>query len=469
MRNFNKNTKILLSLAILAIMAISYVSAFGLTNPIIALAATGCDIQLQSTVSSLGNNNLSYDMTVANNGSATCNSATLTVYYTAGETNQVGTPKPTAPNYYWNLGNLAAGASTKVNIKTTYSGNNLSTEACATANNGTDSCFTNTDPSAAPIAPPADNPPVNNPPTNPPAGSAPFTPKGEFGMWVWTSPADMTDAYRTQLLATANTYSINTLYVTIDDYLDIYNLAPSASRTAKLNSYNDSVGKLLDAAKAANVSIDAEAGWKDWSDPAKRSNSYNMIDYVNAYNSSHTNDFRKLQFDVEPYLLSTYENNKASVLTTYVNYIGDITSRAINSGVDISLVIPHFYDSLQAWTPQVTYNGKTDYTFNHILRILDTASSDSVIIMAYRNTATGDDSTVQLSQQEIKDASTGVHNTKIIVAQEMGNVTPAYVTFYKKTKTYLWGQLTKVDNQFKASSGYNGIAIHYYEPFVALK
>ncbi len=462
MQKIKENKKLLLFVGVSILAAFSYAGLYK-ENPLVALAGSGCNVILQSTVSDIGNNNLSYDMTVSNTGSQVCNSTTLTVYYTPGEVNQIGTPKASISNYYWKLGNLNPGQSTDINIKTTYSGDELNTEACATANNGSDSCVQNTTVVANP------NPPVENPPISSPPTSHPFTPKGEFGMWVWTSPAQMTDSYRTQLINTASTYGFNVLYVTIDDYLDIYNLPASSSRTTKLNNYNDSVGKLLDAAKAAGISVDAEAGWKDWADPSKRNYSYTLIDYVANYNSTHANDFRKMQFDVEPYLLSTYENNKSSVLTTYVNYIGDIVSRAKNLNLPVALVIPHFYDSAQAWTPSVTYNGKTDYTFNHLLSILDTTPNGNIIIMSYRNAAAGTDGAIQLSQQEIKDATTGIHNTKIIVAQETGNVDPAYVTFYRKTKTYMWGQLTKIDSQFKNSSGYNGISIHYYEPFVALK
>lgn len=426
-----------------------------------------CDVKLQSVVTSVATNSLSYDMTVTNQGLQICNSASLTVYYTNGETVQSTVPKATSGNYYWKLGNLAPDQSVKVTINSSYSGNELNTEACATANNGSDSCFTNTNvDEGTPTPLPVELTPPQQLPTD---TSGVFRPKGEYGMWVWESPVQMSDAYRTQMLNVASATGINVVYVTIDDYLAIYNLPAGTNRTNKLIAYNEAVGKLIDAAKLKNIGIDAEAGWKDWSDPAKRANSYNIIDYVSNYNATNVNGFRKLQFDVEPYLLSTYENNKASVLTTYVNYLGDISTRARNLNLDLSLVIPHFYDSAQKWTPTVNYNGKVDYTFNHILRMLDLSEGNDIIIMAYRNTALGKDSTVQISQQEVKDASTGVHSTKVIVAQEMGDVDPSYVTYYGKTRQYLWTQLGKVDAQFKASSGYNGISLHYYEPFTVLR
>ncbi len=447
--------------------------------PVEAADVNGCNIGLAVAVTSPDGKNLSYDMTATNTGLQVCNSSSITIYYSNGEVPQSTTPKANSANYYWKLGNLGTNQSVKVNAKTILnSTDGLHTEACATANNGTDSCVPMSDldinanqipaptPEPEPVPVPTPNPNTETTPvvTNP----ANFYPKGEYGMWVWTSPVQMTDAYRTQLINTASVNNINVLYVTIDDYLAIYNLAPSATRTSKLQAYDAAVVKLIDAAKLKGIAVDAEAGWKDWADPAKRSNSYNVIDYVASFNATHDNDFRKMQFDVEPYLLSTYERNKASVLTNYMNYIGDVVTKAKSVHVDLAFVIPHFYDSIQKWTPQITYNGKLDYTFNHILSILDTTDNASIIIMAYRNFATGNDSIVQISQQEVKDASNGVHPTDVVVAVETGDVDPSYVTFFGLTKKYMSEQMLKVNNQFATSAGYNGMAVHYYEPFAKI-
>jgi hypothetical protein len=89
--------------------------------------------------------------------------------------------------------------------------------------------------------------------------------------------------------------------------------------------------------------------------------------------------------------------------------------------------------------------------------------------MAYRNYFDGTGGTKEISEPEVKEASSGKYKTKIIVAQETGNVDPSYVTFYGLPKSSLLGDLTKMDNSYRGYSNYGGKAVHYIDPFALMK
>src|SRR5690606_32081869 len=114
--------------------------------------------------------------------------------------------------------------------------------------------------------------------------------------------------------------------------------------------------------------------------------------------------------------LPTYEQNKAPHLLHFVEFVDQSMERLLNSDLRFSVVIPHFYDSKQNWTPLVTYAGRTDYTFNHVLRILDRKAGGSIILMSYRNFAEGKNGSIEISKVEVDEASDG-YRTKVIVAQ----------------------------------------------------
>ena len=134
-----------------------------------------------------------------------------------------------------------------------------------------------------------------------------------------------------------------------------------------------------------------------------------------------------------------------------------------------SVVIPHFYDSLQKWTPAVSYQGKTAYTFTQLLRVMEKKKGSTITIMAYRDFFEGTNGTREVSEAEIREASNGGYSTKIIVAQETGNVDPDYVTFYGQPKSDLYGALDGIYSIFGSYVNFGGVAVHYLDTFLSME
>jgi hypothetical protein len=464
----------------------------------VAVAATssnnGCQVHLDMSSGNAGNA-LEYFIQLSNQGTEACDSTSFTMYYNENETFNSATIKPTASNYYWNFGTLTSGAKVTLGIKTDYTGDTtaFSSEACATANNGSDACVTssfttNVDrpistvtPSATPTPSTTANPsttPVMSPtqtPTpsissSPSPAPIPYAQQNkEFGTWVWTTPDQLSTQDMQNIVMNAAVNNFNLIYLTIDSYLSIDNMSDGTAKEQKKSAYMDSLAQFVSIANTRGIAVDAEAGWRDWSETSGRSKSYAILNFVEAYNQARPNQkVRGLQYDVEPYLLPAYSNanKQAGILTNFVQWVDQITTMSQNKSFTLSFVIPHFYDAQQKWTPQVTFNGKKDYTFNHMVSIMNRLPSSNILIMAYRDFALGNNGTIQISQKEIADAEGS--NIHIIVAQETGNVDPDYVTFYGQSKNELYTEIDKVNNAFAGNQSFGGIAIHYLDPFLAL-
>jgi len=292
----------------------------------------------------------------------------------------------------------------------------------------------------------------------------------EYGTWVWDSPLQMSETQIRFIVNVAYENKINVLYVTIDDVLDIYALEDGEEKEAQKKAYSEALQRVVRIAKEKGIAVDAEAGWRDWAEADQKFKPLTIVDYVVEYNKTHTTyPLRGLQYDIEPYLLSSYEKNKEFFLTNFVSLVDETATRLGTSNLRFSVVIPHFYDDQQAWTPPVTHKGITQHTFSHIIDILDRRPGSTIILMSYRNFAEGDNGTIQISEVEIKEASNTAHRTKVIVGQETGNVDPEYVTFYGLSKDYYLEQLNIVQNKFKGQSGFGGVAVHYIDPFLKLQ
>lgn len=435
-------------------------------------------------------------MTVENSGAGTCNTASVSAYYPTAVSFVSASPNPSAStNYYWVIGSMAPGAETVLSFVTAQkvgdTSTKLFTEACATAYNGNDACTGITIAVSDTTMPPYEEPvpepepvveldPVIEVEPEPviipePEDPLPYVPapttEQEYGSWVWVSPRTMSVAYRERVIQAAVENDINVLYLTIDDYLDVYTMKDGAAKNTARTAYGNAIETFIRAAQEKGIAVDAEAGWKDWGEPSMRWKAVAIVDYVKQYNSERTYKFRGIQYDVEPYLMSNYTTkaNKTKLLKNFVQLVDNTVVQLSGSDLAFSIVIPHFYDDRQNWTPSYSYGGVNTFTFNHLLRIMNTRKDSGIILMSYRNFTEGTDGSIYLSQEEIQDAEATKGATKIIVAQEVGNVKPAYVTFYGKTKAEYLSKIQIIRNTFAPFTSFGGVSVNYIDPLIDLR
>ena len=266
----------------------------------------------------------------------------------------------------------------------------------------------------------------------------------EYGVWIWNSAVTMSDLEMDIQINKAKSYGFNVIYMSVDDVF-----------AHEKNKYNLAFSKFIKKANNQGIEVDAVAGDKKWAKPENRNKGYLIIDYVIDYNKNNTK-FRGFQFDVEPYLLTEYESNKRVVLSQFIDFINLSAQKLINTDLRFSIVIPHFYDSAVGWTPVIEFKGSKNYTYEHLLGILDNNNNSSIIVMSYRNFFDGKNGIREISDNEISKAG----KTKVIVAQETGNHEPHYITYFGKNIEDLNGNVAKIFSSYNQSEGFGGVAIH---------
>lgn len=292
----------------------------------------------------------------------------------------------------------------------------------------------------------------------------------EYGTWVWISPIEMTQTNMYSIVSSAKENGINVIYVTIDDYLDVYLLPEGTLKESRKADYSRSLESLIKTASENGVQIDVESGGRDWGEPTERYKGYALVKFAIEYNASHPNyPIRGFQYDVEPYILAKYQTNKLEVLTNFLELVDETASLLKDSNVRFSVAIPHFYDHTHAATPQVNFKGSLKHPFDHLLTIMDSGPSNSIIIMAYRNFFTGPNGVQELVNVEMLTASQEEHNTKIIITQETGEIEPAYVTYFGLTRAYYNSQISLINTEYQTYSSFGGVAVHYLDTFLNLE
>lgn len=418
------------------------------------------------------NGTATYAVRIANKGKETCENASLSMYYGDKESFVFSEPSPTASDYYWSLGNLEPGASYSLDLHTKISlphGSSFIAEGCATADNSSDICpqlimFVQEGASQKTR--------LEDKLRIPFLGDTPWSflfRDQEFGIWVWDSPAKMSPAYAGQVISVAKQNGFNVIYITIDDYLEISQI-PGREKAEAKEQYMKSLSIFIQAARGAGMEVDVVGGAKDWAIDANTWKGHELVKFVEEYNKHYPKaKVRGLQFDVEPYLLTEYNADKQKVLKEFVVFVDDMARAMKDVDAKLSVVIPHFYDEEQNWTPIFTYKGEKASTYTHLLRVLKQKKDTSIIIMAYRNFFDDENGVRDISEAEIKEASEGDYTTSIVLAQETGNVSPGYVTFYDYPKSSLFDALGEIKNHFEGYDNFGGVAVHYLDSFLKME
>ncbi len=289
----------------------------------------------------------------------------------------------------------------------------------------------------------------------------------EKGTWLWTPTLDLTPAYWNALIAGAKKNGIQTIYLSIDSYLDIYVMPDGPEKKKKKKAFDGVLERFIAAAHKNGMAVDAEAGWRNWAEPGNEYKAFAIVDYVLEFNATHATKLRGFQYDIEPYLLSSYQTDKKTVLRNFIDLVNKTVTRLDKSDLAFSVVIPDFYDGTGGETPRFLYGWNYRHTLLHLLEVLERRPGSALLVMAYRNRSEGTDGSIDISQDEIRTAN--AYQTKVIVAQETGDVSPPSLTFYNTSLSSLNTEIQNIQETFADNESYNGIAVHYINALLELE
>ncbi len=289
----------------------------------------------------------------------------------------------------------------------------------------------------------------------------------ESGTWLWTPLISITPSYRDYVINGAKQNGITAIYLSLDSYLDVFTMPTGSARDEAKEKFDQALEDFIAEAHSQGIAVDAEGGWQNWAEPGNEYKPEALLEYVIKFNQTHSEKLRGFQYDVESYLLPQYQNDKQIIFYNFVYLVDKTVAKLSGTGLQFSVVIPDFFDGESNETPQFSYRGETGYVVDHLLRVLGRRDGSRLIVMSYRNISRGDDGTIDISRSEIEKANST--NTKVIIAQETGDVLPQYVTFFNTSRKYYDRQVSQIKNTFAADKSFAGIATHYINSFLELK
>ncbi|MEK8130855.1 copper amine oxidase N-terminal domain-containing protein [Paenibacillus filicis] len=264
--------------------------------------------------------------------------------------------------------------------------------------------------------------------------------KAQRSTWIWDSKLIETDG--DSILQFAVNQKLTSIYLRYETYpgQDVYR-------------------KFIRRASGLGIKVEALAGKSDWIYDYNHIYIRQWIAAITQYNASADalERFQGFHFDIEPYTLDMWKINQTWVLERWMDTIRFIESevRKADRSMTMAFDIPF-------WINSCTVPG-SNYSFSAWLL----EKADSVVIMAYRNQALGNNGIIASAKSIILEAAT-LKKQAIVAVDTLPSKEADYTTFYKSKSSLMESELKQVKESLSPYPSYIGIAVHDYVRWIEL-
>ncbi len=159
--------------------------------------------------------------------------------------------------------------------------------------------------------------------------------------------------------------------------------------------------------------------------------------------------------DVEPWALPGWESEQRqeSLIDSYLIGLGAVASE---THLPVNAAVPFWFDEIDH------VDGDVSWTL--IESVMDRV--DMVSVLAYRDTASGEDGIVALVEDELAYAARA--GIEVVVAVETAPITPEKVTFAEEGRAFLYEELSHVSEELRDDPSLAGLAVHDHENYSRL-
>lgn len=286
--------------------------------------------------------------------------------------------------------------------------------------------------------------------------------------WDWQILEEKDHSYEAEFTVLRQE-KVTHVYLSLNDMVDIAEIEDEKRRQVEMDSFTQKIENYILQAKSQGIKIEGLFGGSSWAFSSHRYLTTKAIDTVTAYNTRYPDAaISGLHFDIEPFTLPEFTKDPRAGMVEYLTTAEEILAYADRKvpGLSIGFDIPAWLDGSREDMPDVEWKKKTGPFAFHLLDLLAQYEHGYVVVMAYRNYAQGEDSTIELAKDEIAYASSLATTPAVFIGQELNDEKPAKITFFSISNDKMFEAFRNIDEAFVKSPSYKGIAVHEVKSFV---
>lgn len=303
-----------------------------------------------------------------------------------------------------------------------------------------------------------------------------------IGSWVWKDVLEMSNDEINTILDFAEKNKINTIYLTIDHYIDLYETEDSQVRDMQLNEYENRLQTFIDNATQRGIKVEALIGNNEWANYNLQYIPQQILNFVGDYNKRHPDyKFVGAQIDIEFYNKKDFKAlepdalNYLILLDNLVKTVHSIRENGTNENLRFGVAIPPWFDAGESigtkdsWVSHVDWKNNNKPLIEHVYSILNSIKNTYVAVLAYKDYTTGIGGSIDLAKDEIDISTKNYPNVKVVVGQETSTVDSPHTSFMGRPKKDVIHAANDLITVFRPESSFDGVAIHHLYSFMDMK
>jgi hypothetical protein len=271
------------------------------------------------------------------------------------------------------------------------------------------------------------------------------------------------------------------VYADVSEWLEAADQPESWSQRRRLRRLTSDLRRFVARASSQGLAVYAVAGGPGWTAESHRYLGPKVLELVADYNADADPDERLqgVQFDIEPYVdpgfwadvkasLQAYLRTVEGIVDTYE----EVRTQPGNEGLGLGFAIPFWFDGTPE-VPEVEF-GRTGATTTtqatafHLIDLLGKLPEAYLVVMAYRNFASGPDGSIELVRGEFDYASRVGAASGIVVGQEFTRVTPEKLSFWWAGRAAFRQAAAELTEAYGGLPQFRGISVDDMDAYQAV-
>jgi hypothetical protein len=269
------------------------------------------------------------------------------------------------------------------------------------------------------------------------------------------------------------------VYADLGEYLEAADQPWSWSQRRQLRRMAGDLRRFVRRASSLGFTVHAVAGGPNWTAETHRYLGPMTLQLIADYNRDADPDERLagVQFDIEPYVEDGFRDNVERSLQDYLWTLRDIVdayeqvrAQYGSKGLALGFAIPFWFDGTpEAPAVQFGESPEPKAAAFHLIDMLRDLPEAYVLVMAYRNRASGDDGSIELVEREFDYASRVAHAASgIVVGQEFTEVTPTKLSFWWNGRAAFHQAVAELTDTYGGLPQFRGVSVDDADAYQAV-
>jgi hypothetical protein len=296
--------------------------------------------------------------------------------------------------------------------------------------------------------------------------------------YEWHNASLLTPGETRRRLRFLRSNRFTTVYLDLGDYLDAADQPPSDQQRARLGQIRQALRRYVATASSYHLTVHATGGGPTWTVEPRNYLGAKLVQLVGEYNLGVTASERLsgVQLDIEPYLDPAFFADEQAALTSYLQTLQGIVAayrpllaQPANRRLRLGFAVPFWFDGDDEAPAPVLFEGTTKPAAYHLIDMLRDLPTAYVLVMSYRNYATGTDGSIYHARREFRYARSVRAACKLVVGQQFADVQPPKITFHGRSRRAFKKAADQIVRAFRDYPQFDGLSIDDIDSYMAAR